>query len=158
MEQNHILELKQTTEQISFLERQLEESENVQKQLTQQQNQMQIEQNIRQRAQEKDQQKFHELQCQIQEKDMKISYLEGKMEVTSSSLKLLQESFTSLNKKETTNDSMKMKNHSKSSSSFTETRTINMHGMECTKQDLIDIIETYVWEIEALHQEIYKYK
>jgi len=123
--------------------------------ISQQQTQIRVEQNIHQREQDKDQQKFHELQCQIQEKDMKISNLEGKMEITSLSLKQLQESFASMNEKDNMKGAMKLKNGLKSSP---KPFLSNMYGTECTKQDLIEIIEAHVDQIEVLHQKNYMYK
>lgn len=126
--------------------------------VSQQQTQLQNEQNIHQRELEKEQQKCHELQCQIQEKDKKISFLEGKMEVTSLNLKQLQESIATLNEKETAKSTPKTNRFSKLYPNGANTSIMNARETDCTKQDLIEIVESHVDQIEALHQKIFMYQ
>lgn len=91
-------------------------------------------QQTQQREQEKEQQKL------IQKK---ITSLEE-------SLKKLQESFFTLHVKVTT-----LKSHS-----FDGARpsAIDLHGTDCTKEDLIKIIEVHVEQIVDLHQLIHTYQ
>ena len=127
--------------------------------VSQQQTQLQMEQGTHQKELEKEQQKRHEMQSQIQEKDKKISHLEGKMEVTLLNLKQLQEKVASLNEREAEKGALKTKKLPKLFSNGAKTCVINdAYQTDCTKQDLIEIIEAHVDQIETLHQKIFMYK
>ena len=127
--------------------------------VSQQQTQLQMEQGTHQKELEKEQQKRHEMQSQIQEKDKKISHLEGKMEVTSLNLKQLQEKVASVNEKEAEKGALKTKKLPKLFPNGAKTCVINdAYQTDCTKQDLIEIIEAHVDQIETLHQKIFMYK
>ena len=101
-----------------------------------QRTQMEIEQTVHQQEQEKEQQK----QNLIQEK---ISRLEG-------SLKQLQELLFTSHLKVISKSALK-------SISLAKTSIINLRGTDCTKEDLIKIIEAHVNQIEDLHQQIHTY-
>lgn len=125
--------------------------------LSQHQIQIQVDQSAHQRELAKEQQKYHKLLYQIEEKDKKINDLERKMEVSSLNLKQLQEMIAILNDKEPVKGTLIVKNFSKVDPNSIETFRINGYETDCTKQDLIDIIEAHVDQIEALHQKLYLY-
>ena len=127
--------------------------------VSQQQAQLQTGQNIHQKELENERQKCHEMQSQIQEKDKRISNLEGKMEVTSLNLKQLQDKAATLNEKETAKGALKIKKLPKLFPNGAKTCVISdAYETDCTKKDLIEIIEAHVDQIETLHQKIFMYK
>lgn len=151
---NANVKLEAKLEKISIIETQNKElckqMNELKLKLSQQQTQLQIEQTAHQKELHKEQQKQHELLCQIQENDKKISYLEGKMEVSSLNVKQLQESFATLSERET---SIKLIPNTAKTCIMNDAYETN-----CSKQDLIEIIEVHVDQIEILHQKIYMYK
>ena len=102
------------------------------------------------------QEKCKLLEHQVQERDVKISNFEGKMEVTALNLQQIQYLLTTINQREAakdivvtvTEEPQKKKSRDHITDSFAK----------CSKQDLIEIIETHVDQIEALHQKLYRYK
>ena len=122
--------------------------------ILQQQTQLQDQLETHQKELEKDQQKLQELQYQIQEKDKNISNFEGKLEATSLNFKQLQESVATLNEKRAT----KSQSIRRLRINNVEASIINAYGEDCTREDLMEIIEAHVDQIEALHQQTYMYK
>ena len=95
------------------------------------------------------------LECHIQEKDVKISNLEGKMEVTALNLQQIQDLLTTINQREAAKDIIVTVSEEPKEKSRDDT---DDSYAKCSKQDLIEIIEAHVDQIEALHQKLYKYK
>ena len=131
------LDLESKIEKINSIETQNKElQEQVNELKVSQRTQMEIEQTVHQQEQEKEQQK----QNLIQEK---ISRLEG-------GLKHLQELLFTSHVKIISKSALKSINLAKTS-------IINLRGTDCTKEDLIKIIEVHVDQIEDLHQQIHTY-
>ena len=122
--------------------------------MSQQQSQLQAQLETHQKELEEEQQKLQELQYQIQERDKNISNLEGKLEATSLNFKQLQESIATLNEKKTT----KSQSTRRLRINNTEKSIINTYGEDCTREDLMEIIEVHVDQIELLHQQTHMYK
>ena len=157
------IQLESTKVKLGSKQEMVEQLEAGNKELTKQLNelnlsltkQMTLEQAKHQKEIVKHQEKCEMLECQVQEKDVKISNLEGKMEVTALDLQQIQDLLTTISQREAVKDIVvtvieqqqkKPSNHA------------NDSFAECSKQDLIEIIETHVDQIEALHQKLYKYK
>ena len=149
--------LESKLEKINTLETQNKELHEQMNELKLKVSQQQTEQNTYQSELEKEQQKCDEMQCQMQQKDQKIKNLEGKMEVTLLNFKQLQESIGS-SMKERENRLKSKRSAKNSNSSSTKACLINVYEIDCTKQDLIEIIEVHVEQIEALHLKIDMYK
>ncbi|XP_065900498.1 putative leucine-rich repeat-containing protein DDB_G0290503 [Dysidea avara] len=132
--------------------------------LTQQQTQARIDHSKHQKEIEKYQQRCEQMENQVQEKDNKLSNIEGKMENTSENLKQIQEILANLNEKEEIDDPPSL--HKQDSGKVAEV-IIRKNGvecskqqlvLECSKQDLVDIIEVYIEQIEELHHKVHLYQ
>ena len=155
------IQLESTKVKLESKQEMVEHLEAGKKELTKQLNelkltkQMTLEQAKHQKEIVKYQEKCEMLECQVQEKDVKISNLEGKMEVTALDLQQIQDLLTTISQREATKDivvNVTVRLQKK------PTNHANDSYDECSKQDLIEIIETHVDQIEALHQKLYRYK
>ena len=131
--------------------------------LSQQQTQTTLDHSKHQQEIEKYQQKCEQMESHVQEKDTKLSNIEGKMENTLENLQQIQEILANLNKKEESEDDTSSLNQD--TRNIAEV-TIRKNGiecfkqqliLECSKQDLVDIIEAHIEQIETLHQVLYSY-
>jgi len=114
-----------------------------------------LEQTKHQEELTKYQEKCKMLECHIQEKDVKISNLEGKMEVAAINLQQIRDLLTTINQREAAKDIIVTVSEEPNETPKDHTSD---SFAKCSKEDLIEIIESHVDQIEALHQKLYRYK